>query len=296
MKRRIFITGGTGFVGGHLLAQIPPEWEAFASFRSQKYPFPHVNWIQLELTDFARLEKLLSELQPDVILHAAALANLDQVATNPATGNLVNVQLTQRLADFAEQRRIRIIFISSDMVFDGTQGGYRETDLPHPLNEYGQNKLAAENWLQNHCSNYVIARSSLVYGVSRTDSHSFAEEMLRRWKRQEPVTLFYDQYRSPILVDNLARALLELAELDYSGIVHLGGAERVSRLDFGMLFAKILSIRTDLIRSTSMYNGQSAVQRPADTSFVITRAQEILKTEFLDCRAGIQFWLDHYSI
>lgn len=296
MKRRIFITGGTGFVGGHLLTQITPEWEVFASFRGQKYPFPRVNWIQIDLTDFTRLEKILSELQPDVILHAAALANLDRVAANPAAGDLVNVQITQHLANFAAQQRIRMIFVSSDMVFDGTRGGYCETDLPRPLNEYGQNKLTAEKWLQNHCSNYAIARSSLVYGVSRTDSHSFAEEMLQRWKRQEPVTLFYDQYRSPILVDNLARALLELVESDFVGILHLGGAERISRLDFGMLFAKILSIRTDLIRSTSMYNGHSAVQRPADTSFVIARAQQILKTEFLNCRAGIQYWVDHYSI
>jgi dTDP-4-dehydrorhamnose reductase len=296
MKHRIFITGGTGFVGGHLLSQVNPEWEVFASYREKKYAFPNVSWCQIDLTDFEKLHQLLQELQPDVILHAAALANLDQVAANPAAGELVNVQVSQNLAGFAEKNHARIVFVSSDMVFDGKKGFYRETDRPQPLNEYGRTKLKTEIWLKNNCSNFVVARSSLVYGSSLTASQSFTEVMLQRWKEQKAVPLFYDQYRSPILVDNLAQALLGLAVSDFTGILHLGCAERVSRLDFGMLFANLLSIRADLIVATSMNAVQSNVLRPADTSFDTSLAKHVLATELLNCHDGIQYWLRNYQI
>lgn len=295
MKRRIFITGGTGFVGGHILSQIGSDQEVFATFRTNKYNFPEISWLQIDLTDFQSVRNLLSEIKPDVILHAAAMANLDAVAANPVAGEMVNFQVTRNLAEYAADTNTRIIFVSSDMVFDGKKGFYRETDLTHPLNFYGQTKLNSEIWLEKNCSNFVVARSTLVYGRSLTTSHSFAEVMIQRWRKGQAVPLFHDQYRSPILVDNLARALLELSASDFTGRLHLGGSTRISRLDFGIEFANFLSIRADLITPTSMSDIKSNVLRPADTSFDTTLATQILKTELFDCHKGIQYLLQKYQ-
>jgi dTDP-4-dehydrorhamnose reductase len=175
------------------------------------------------------------------------------------------------------------------MVFDGDKGNYSESDTVNPINYYGITKQMAENFICKYSSNYVIVRSALIYGFSLTGSKTFSEIMLERTKNGESVQLFTDQYRTPILVHNLAQVLLELAASEYCGIMHLGGADRLSRYDFGILFAKYFSISSNLLIPTQMKNYQFKAARPKDTSFNIDLAQKILKTEIWDCHRGVQF-------
>jgi len=289
MKKKIFITGGTGFVGGHLLKQAGMSWEVSASYRKKRFAFPNVKWIQLDLTDFSKSAALIQSLRPDVIIHAAATANLDQAEELKDAAFLNNVRVTEHLAGLCEKEHIRFIFISTDMVFDGLRARYQETDVPAPVNYYGQTKSQAEAVVKSICSNYVIVRSALVYGNSLTESPSFSEWMLAHWRQRKPVRLFTDQYRTPILVNNLSQALLELASNSFQGVIHLGGPQRINRFNFGLVFAKLYGIPSHLIIPTSMKNLNFKALRPVDTSFNTSLAKNVLVTELMDCYRGVQY-------
>lgn len=289
MKKSLFITGATGFLGGHLISQASENWQVYATYRKKIKEFPLINWIELDLNDLQKIEQTLMSPKIDVLIHAAAIADLDRAEGNIDLTHRTNILATQKIAELCESQKIRLIFISTDMVFDGEKGNYSENDGVNPLNYYGITKQIAENFISKYCSNYVIARSALIYGFSLTGSKTFSEIMLDRTKSGESVQLFTDQYRTPILVDNLAQALLELAASEYCGTMHLGGADRISRYDFGILFAKYFSISSNLLIPTQMKNFQFKAARPKDTSFKIDLAQKILKTEIWDCHRGVQF-------
>lgn len=289
MKKSLLITGATGFLGGHLLSQACENWNVYASYRKNNQNLPGINWIMLDLNDLPQIEQTLKAQKLDVLIHAAAIADLDKAESDRELTNRINILATQKIVDLCESSKTRLIFISTDMVFDGEQGHYTENDTVNPLNYYGISKQTAENYIRQFSSNYVIVRSALIYGFSRTESQTFSEIMLERTKKGGSVQLFTDQFRTPILVDNLAAVLLELADSDYCGTLHLGSPDRISRYEFGILFAKYFSISSNLLIPTQMKNYQSKAARPKDTSFNIGLAQKNLKTELWDCHKGIQF-------
>ncbi len=289
MKKRIVITGASGFLGGHLVTQASVNWKIYAPYRNKTYYFPEVTWYTLDLTNFDAVRQYLRSINPDVILHTAALTNVDTAEKDPAVAFLNNVLVTRNLADWCAEQRCRLIYVSSDMVFNGLRGNYAETDETDPLNYYGQTKLEGENYILRTAPDAAVVRSALIYGHSLTETRSFSEWMLLKWQQQQQVPLFVDQHRSPILVDNLAQALLELADSDFAGVLHLGGPDRINRLDFGIIFAKMLHIPAELILPTRMDDLPGAAPRPKDTSLNVTFARQVLKTPLVDCQQGIQY-------
>lgn len=289
MKKSLLVTGATGFLGGHLISQASANWHVYATYRKPIKKFPEINWIELDLNDLSKIETILKIHKIDVLIHAAAIADLDRAESDIDQTYRINILATLKIVELCELMKIRLIFISTDMVFDGEKGNYSEKDMVNPINYYGITKQTAEDYIRKYSSNYVIARSALIYGFSLTKSQTFSEIMLERTKKDESVQLFTDQFRTPILVNNLAQALLELADSDYCGFMHLGGADRLSRYDFGILFAKYFSISSNLLIPTQMKNFQFKAARPKDTSFKIDLAQKKLKTELWDCHRGIQF-------
>ena len=288
MRKKIMVTGASGFVGGHILKRAPEECEITAIYHTQKYPFS-ANWIQVDLADFKKTATIIQEIKPEVIIHCAATADLEKAEAQPQLAYENNVLITKNLTEISAAHNIRLIFISTDMIYDGKTGMYNEEDLPHPLNFYGRTKVEAEEYIQANSANYVIARSALIYGLTKTARKTFCETMIRNWQNEQPVNLFRDEFRSPILVENLADALLELAQLDYTGKINLGGPTRISRLEFGMVFAKLFAVSSHLIISRSMQNIDFKAKRPADTSYDITLAKSILETKIMDCYEGAHY-------
>ena len=174
------------------------------------------------------------------------------------------------------------------MVFDGSRGNYKENESPNPISLYSNTKVNAEEFIKKNSSNYVIARVALVYGVGVTRHTSFFEKMIEKLEKKEAITLFYDQYRSPILVDNLAEALLDLAENDFVGIIHLGGNERISRWEFGLKTCEILDLPSENIAKGSMFDFPATAFRPRDISFDIELARKVLKIKLLSCDEGLE--------
>ena len=286
--KRILITGASGFVGGHLVTQAQQNYEVHALFNKNQIHISNIHAHQFDLSRVDQIGGLLNEISPDVIIHTAAIANPDRCEDDPDLATMVNVKATEELANWAEKNRIRFIFTSTDMVFDGKRGNYNESDLPNPISFYSNTKVKAEQAITSNNSNYVIARVALVYGIGITRHTSFFETMLEKLRNGDAITLFYDQYRSPILVNNLAEALLDLAENNFVGALQLGGSERISRWEFGVKACQIFKLPGQKIIKGSMFDFEGAAFRPRDISFDITLAKKILKVKLLNCDKGLE--------
>jgi dTDP-4-dehydrorhamnose reductase len=173
------------------------------------------------------------------------------------------------------------------MVFDGRTGMYTETDPLSPLSVYGYTKAFAEKAILDTCPNSVVVRSALIYGDPNPGGGSFTVWLKHRLQSQQQAPLYTDQYRTPILVNNLARAIVELSENEMTGIVHFGGANRINRYEFGKQFCQVMGYSDRYLHPILMKEHQMTAPRPADVSLSIQKACSQLKTEFLDTKEGL---------
>jgi dTDP-4-dehydrorhamnose reductase len=287
MRKRLLVTGGTGFLGGHLLLQSVGEWDVFATVRSRHPAVPCVKWVRMDLADEKEIAGGFETVRPDAVIHAGAMSNVDLCETERERALAVNAKSSAVLARLCEKIGARMVFVSSDMVFDGGKGNYSETDPVGPVNYYGETKRIAEEWVLYGCTRAVCGRSALIYGTPAIGGTSFSYQMLKRLEAGKEVGLFSDQFRSPISVQSLASALLELASSPFTGIMHLGGTERINRFNFGLLMAEINGYPGSLIKPIRMDDNPSVAARPRDASLNVSAAVKSLKTKLPDCREGL---------
>lgn len=287
MKGRLLVTGASGLVGSHVVLRARDSWEVHGIFRRQPAPVDRVEWHRLDLTDAKGLQGLVRSLRPDVILHAAALTDVDRAERQRATAEAINVRATHRLAEAAAAFNLRLVYVSSDMVLDGDRSWYREQDPARPVNYYGHTKLMGEEIVRKICPNSVVARTALIYGRPISGTNSASEWLIEALRRGSSVRLFHDQFRTPIWVENLAEVLLELCATDWSGTVHLGGPERLSRLQFGQRLCRRFSLDERLLEPVSMDSVRTVAPRPRDVSLDTSWARSLLSTPLLDCDTAL---------
>lgn len=288
MRKRILITGGSGFVGGHLLSRANRDWEVFTTFRSSPVPPKGVRALSLDLENGKEVREMVEKIQPGVIIHTAAWSDLDGCEEDRDRAFRINAEATGIFAEKSAELGCRFIYTSSDMAFDGEKGNYSESDRIFPINVYGESKIAGEDKIRKVCTNYVVCRVALVYGSPVTGSNSFSEKILQSVRRGDVMPLFTDQYRSPILVQNLTEALLELAGMGFTGTIHLGGMEKVDRYTFGLRLAEVKKFSADLLKPISMSEFHTVAPRPRDVSLDISKAGKLLETQLLGCHEGLK--------
>lgn len=224
----VWVTGAAGLIGHALMkaaGQVtPPEWKITPLTRAD-----------LDLDDPMAVIRRFEQDRPDCILHCAALSRTAACEANPALAQRLNVDATARLLDSLGSGRF--VFFSSDLVFDGTRGGYVESDTPRPINVYGNNKWDAERLVAAHPGSLII-RTSLNHGHSVTANRGFNEEMVLQWKMGRPVNALVDEFRCPIAADVTARVVWELVRSRQQGIVHVAGSERLSRWEIASALSR----------------------------------------------------------
>ncbi len=274
MKPLAWITGSGGLIGSYLGKTAPrwaPEWEVLVLTRQS-----------IDLTDEPEIRSLWNSRPPALIIHCAAASRPAACEQDPAWARGINVESTARLARLAES--IPFVWFSSDQVFDGTKGWYVETDEVNPINVYGETKAEAERVVLANPRHTVI-RVALTAGTSPTGDRSFVEDM-RRTASVKPLTLFTDEYRTPVPAGVVARAVWELVRLKRGGLYHLGGKERLSRLEIGTALAAWYPELAARIQpgSVGAYQGP---KRPADLSMRCDKLQQQLSFPL----SGLCEWL-----
>ncbi|NOS77981.1 MAG: SDR family oxidoreductase [Nitrospira sp.] len=226
MKPVAWITGAGGLVGSYLVrtaSRWAPAWDVRGLTRQD-----------VDLTDEAAVRRLWQEHQPAAVIHCAAISRPAVCEQNPELARQVNVEATTHLALLASE--VPLLFFSSDQVFDGRQGRYVETDRINPINRYGETKAVAEEFVLSNPRHTVI-RLALTAGTSATGDRSFVEDMRRSVAANLGLILFTDEFRSPVPAGVVARAVWELIAQKHSGLYHLGGTERLSRMEIGEALA-----------------------------------------------------------
>jgi len=268
-KGNILITGASGQVGWHLCHYLPQKgYRVTGTYHSHKPDLPGVELLECNLEEPQALSPLCQK-DFTTVIHAAALTHADQCEKMPDVARRVNVKGTKALAELFRPET-RFIYISTDLVFDGSKGWYSETETINPVNLYGETKAEGEHAALSR-PGAVVVRLSLVYGPATPFSAGFSSVMKSHLEAGQPVKLFIDQYRTPIYVGDILRALERIIEQEpRERIYHLGGAERVNRWDCGCRYVDVFGYERALLQPVTA-DSVGLVPRGKDCSLDCTR-------------------------
>jgi len=262
---RVLITGGSGYLGRYLVPLAMQKAEAVVHTYYSSAPPGAMGARRLDVRDANAVMELVTDFEPDVIIHAAGSSGRTTMAEVIGRG-------AKHITAAAAHTGARLIHLSTDVVFDGRRAPYKEDDAPRPLHEYGRAKARAEAIVRRH-TNHVIVRTSLIYGLQEID-HGTAW-ILDGLRQGDSVTLFTDQIRNPVWAVSLSNACLELAALHYRGILHVAGSQILTRAQFGL---RMLDWWGIIERATLSLGTGDGERWPADCSLDISRAQRLLQT------------------
>jgi dTDP-4-dehydrorhamnose reductase len=268
---RFLITGASGYLGAYLVRHLRGAGDPVVAWSgSQRGDLFGVPLRPVDLADPDAVAAAFDEARPDVILHAAALAKVGDCHRDPERAERINAGGSAVLADLAARAAARLVLVSTDLVFDGERGGYREEDTPAPLSVYGRTKAAAEEVVLSGTRNAVV-RVSLLFGPSATDRPSFFDHQAEALRTGRPIQLFTDEWRTPLSLLTAATALVEVGRSDWTGRLHVGGPERMSRFEMGQRLAEALGVGAGGIVPTERGQAPAAEPRPRDTSLDSSR-------------------------
>ena len=285
--KRLLITGASGLVGRSLVKHCSSRYDLVGTYNTREYKPDDCRLLQLDISNTAEVEDCLDNVRPSIVIHTAGLSSIAYCQENKEEAEDINYRATAQLAAFCTKRGIKLIYLSTDMVFNGEKGNYSEKDKPIPINHYGSSKFAAEEAIKEICENYVIARLNLVYGKGQALKKSFSDRILIANWSGKPYSVYKGQVRSPISLDVASRAIRELAEGDFSGTYHLGGKEAIDRWDFAMKMVALMKIEPTIIEEAEVPEEIADIY-PINTSFSVEKAASELKTELLSIEEGLK--------
>jgi dTDP-4-dehydrorhamnose reductase len=277
---KILITGANGLLGQKLttLLDADTDTEIIATARKKlTFPVQRTTFALLDIADKVQVDKVFSKLRPDVIIHTAAMTQVDQCEIEKETCWLNNVTAVKNLVDTAEMSGTHIVHVSTDFIFDGTHGPLDESEIPKPLSYYGESKVAAEELVKASKVSWAILRTVLVYGITADMSRSnivlWVKKSLEEGKTIQVVN---DQWRTPTLAEDLAIGCRLAARKKATGIFNVSGDEMMTPYDIALRTAAFFKLDASLIRKTDSTQFKQLAVRPLRTGFIIEKAKREL--------------------
>ena len=269
--KKILIFGISGLTGYKIAKIATSKYEVYGTYNKRSSEIKNCNIINVALTEQDAIEKLFSQIKPDLVINTTALHNVDYCEGNQKEASTINTEAINMLRKNSEKMGSKLLHISTDYVFDGTnRSPYSEIDNPAPICFYGKSKLDGEKYLLN--SNHVVIRPSVVYGwtplelagiaSSSGKPMNFALWALTKLNKKEPLKIVTDQFASATLADSLAESILKIAETNHSGLYHVSGLSCESRYDFTVKLAEKFGYDTSLVSPTTSTSFVQKAKRP----------------------------------
>ncbi len=249
--KKILVIGASGFIGNYFFLELKKvsNFSVFGTYYSNKKE----GLIYLDYTNPRELNKILKYINPEIIIWAAGIKNIDDLESNHSLAEKHNLIPVKNLVKFQNKvkHNINLIFISSDYVFDGKKGEYTTDDYPNPDTIYGKSKLDAEHYIKSNSPFHIIIRVGSVIGLGS----NFWDWIIGKLKLNQKIEL-YDDVFSPTPIDILYKAIIKSIELKLNGLYHVSGDRCMSRYDFGLLISKSLKTKSKLIKTNKENNFQ----------------------------------------
>jgi dTDP-4-dehydrorhamnose reductase len=295
--KKLLITGASGFLGWHLCQLAKQEWEIYGTYFSHSLEISGIKMLKVDLADFPELKRVFSDVNPTAVIHTAARSQPNICQTHPEESHIINVTASCNIAGLCADNSIFCAFTSTDLVFDGLNAPYRETDPVSPVNIYGEQKVKAEIGMLERYPMTAVCRMPLMFGMATPTAKSFIQPFIQTLKAEKELNLFIDEFRTPVSGTTAAKGLL-LALEKVHGRIHLGGKERISRYDFGKLLIEVFQLPATGLKGCRQQDVKMAAPRPADVSLDSSKAfalgyQPLSVKEELEKLAAISS-LDNY--
>lgn len=274
-RKRLLVTGASGLLGVSLCLDAVNAFEVIGVVNSRRLAGAPFSQIQADFTQPGSAARLIEEVRPDWVVHCAALADLDACEKNPALSARLNANLPGEVAEACRKTGARLAHISTDAVFDGERGGYREDDQPNPQSVYARDKWLGEQAVLQANPQAVVARVNF-YGWSLLGQRSLAEKFYYTLAAGKGMMGFTDVYFCPLVNQHLGRILLEMLEKGLEGLYHVFSAECQSKYAFGVALAKRFGLDAGLIRPVSVQEAGLAARRSPNLTMRVEKLEAAL--------------------
>lgn len=282
------IIGGSGLVGSTLTKYAQKDFEIHQTKNTHdienNLPTSKIDL----LTQPDKILDLINEFKPNAIVHTAAFPSVDFCQTNPKMADLLHVEITKKITESCLKNNSKLIYISTDAVFDGKlDRKYREDDKPNPLSHYGKTKLQAEEIILGASKDNVILRTTVIYG--NHERSRFTNWVIELLKDGNVVEAFTDQNNTPTLVDDIVISILKIIDMKVSGLFHAVGKTCISRYEFAKLLAKKYSLNEKLIKPVTSHEKKQEAPRPVNGCLDNTKLENVIEFKFHSINDGIDF-------
>jgi dTDP-4-dehydrorhamnose reductase len=269
--KKLLITGSSGFLGWNCCRTAASMYDVTGVYNSRECQVSGVRYLKCDITNFDALSRLFDTVEPEIVLHTAAVAAPNRCEEDPVYSHLVNVEASMRCAELCAKHSVKFVFTSSDQVFSGKDAPYTELSPVAPLNTYGKQKAEAEIRIAEKCPDAAICRMPLMYGDAPSGATSFIIPWIESLRKGSELKLFTDEMRTPVSARDAAKGLLLAAE-KMTGVVHLGGKEQLSRFKMGMKLAEATGLDPYCIKGCRQSEIKMAAARPLDVSMDSSKA------------------------
>lgn len=281
MKKTILITGSNGLLGQKLVEllvqQSTVDLIATAKGENRLPDVAGYRYASLDITNAEEINAIFENFKPHVVIHTAAMTNVDTCETDQKGCELLNVTAVTYLIDACQKHDTFLCHLSTDFIFDGADGPYTEEATPNPISVYGASKLRAEKLIESSSIRWAIARTVLVFGIvadmSRTNIILWVKKSLEEGKQINVVT---DQFRTPTLAEDLAMGCWLIAQKEAPGIFNISGSDFLTPYEMAIKTAHFYGLPTDLIQQADSSTFSQPAKRPPRTGFILDKAKREL--------------------
>ncbi|HFS68101.1 MAG TPA: SDR family oxidoreductase [Flavobacteriia bacterium] len=284
MQKKILITGSNGLLGQKLMQffALHTDFKVVGASRGKNRltSVSNFKYYNANLSDSNVLEEILLTEKPTIIINCVAMTNVDQCEENKTECDQINVETVKSIVNYCKENDAKLIHLSTDFVFDGKKGNYKETDLVNPLNYYGMSKLKSENLITNNLIDFAIIRTILVYGTTEnTNRGNIVSWVKENLENNKDINVVNDQLRMPTLVDDLVKAIDLVIAKNAKGIFHISSNELLSIYDIALIIAKEFNLDVNKIHEIKTNQLNQKAIRPLKTGFILEKAKNELGFE-----------------
>lgn len=289
--KRVLITGGTGILGKALIENCPTDIQVFVTYLrdcwNSELPCPAM---QLDVANKENTLRAITEWAcPDVIIHAAGIGNVDFAENNRSIAKRINVGGTNNIIDVCRNNNIKLIYLSTNAVFDGQKPPYAEESERLPVNYYGRLKVEAEDLVLSSGLKYSIVRAILMYGWHYPQSRlNPVTNWLRLFGEGKTINVVNDRYSQPLFAEDCAKIIWEIVNKDKIGIYHVSGHDRVTLFEFATKTAEIFGLDKKLIQPVPSSYFPEIAPRPVDTSFSTIKIKKEISVQPVGIEEGLK--------